>query len=126
MTAAAAHAQSERCAELLGGRAEPPRTPIELDAVAGTFVDAEVGADCFGMRLAEPLRAEACADLLVGRGGEDQLAGRLESLSRQRRNRDCLRRDLSLHVERASTPHLAVAKVQLGRIRVHDLQPVPT
>ena len=70
------------------------------------------------MRLAQPLEAEhlALAHLLVGGRREDQVAGRLEPLARERRDRDRVRRHLALHVERAAAPDAAVP--QLARPRV--------
>jgi hypothetical protein len=61
------------------------------------------------MRLAQPLRSEARADLLVGGGGKDEVARGLEPFPRQRGDRDCTRRDLPLHVQRAAAPDLTVA-----------------
>src|SRR5207253_669283 len=79
-------------------------------ATARALVDAEVAADGVGMRLAEPLRAEAGADLLVGGRREDQVTRRLEPLAGERSDRDGAGRDLPLHVERAAAPDLAVAQ----------------
>src|SRR4029453_6859628 len=61
-------------------------------------------------------RAEPGTDLFVGGGAEDQIAGGLESFTRQRRDRDRFRGDLSLHVERAATPDLTVAQLTAERI----------
>ncbi len=80
------------------------------------------------MRLAQPLRTEPIADLLVGRRREDQVACRLEALPRERRERNRTCGDLPLHVERAATPHLAIAQLTaervcapFRRIREHDV-----
>ena len=80
VTAAPVHAQHERRAHLLGGRAEVEHLAAELDAVARALVDREVRADRIRMSLDEPLQAEAVADLLVGGGDEDQVARRRASL----------------------------------------------
>ena len=72
--AAAVHAQHERRAHLLGGRAEVERAPGDLDPVAAALVDRVVGAARVGMLAHEPFEAEAVADLLVGRGDEDEVA----------------------------------------------------
>ncbi len=105
---AAVHEDPEGRGLLLGGRAEVDDA-AELEPVAGALVDRVVGADGVGVRLAEPGEAEAVADLLVGGGGEDQVAGRLEALAGERGDRDRVRGHLPLHVERAAPPDLAVA-----------------
>ena len=72
--AAAAHAQQERRAHLLGGRAEVEGAAGDLDAVAAALVDRVVGAARVRMLADEPVEPEAVADLLVGRGDEDEVA----------------------------------------------------
>ena len=83
VAAAAVDAQTERRTHLLRGRTRVERLSAEFDPVPGALVDAVVRAHGVGMRLAQPLGAEAGADLLVGCRGEDQVARRLESLARQ-------------------------------------------
>ena len=112
------HAQPERRAHLLRRRAQVQHATAELDAVACALVDREVGAARIRMLAHEPLQPEVVADLLVRGRGEDQVAGRLEALARERRQRDRVRRDLPLHVERTSTPDLAVAQLAAERVRV--------
>ena len=108
VAAAPVHAQHERGAHLLGGRAEVEHLAAELDAVARALVDREVRADRIRVSVDEPLQAEAVTDLLVGCGDEDQVAVAAPALARERRQRDGARRDLALHVERAAAPDLAV------------------
>src|SRR5581483_4226889 len=105
----AAHVDAERSGHLLRRSADVVAAARELDALAGSFVDREVAADGVGMLAAEPREAEVVADLLVGGRSEDQVAGRLEALTRERGDRDRARRDLALHVERAAAPDLVVA-----------------
>ena len=82
MAAAAVDAQPERRTHLLGGRAEVEDAPLaEVDPVARAFVDAVLGTDRVRVLAAEPGEAEVFADLLVGGGGEDQVAARLEPLA---------------------------------------------
>src|SRR6202043_4146249 len=81
----------------------------ELEAVTTACVDGVVAANRVRVRLAEPGEAEAVAHLLVGGGREDQIAGGLKALARERRDRDRARGDLAFHVERAATPDLVVA-----------------
>jgi hypothetical protein len=118
VAAAAAHAQTERRAHLLRHRAEVVRVAAQLDPVAGALVDQVVAAHCVAVLLAQPRRAEPGADLFVGGRAEDQVAGRLEALARERRDRHRLGRDLPLHVECAAPPHLAVAQLTAKRIGV--------
>ena len=72
------------------------------------------------MRLHEPHEAVAvaAADLLVRDDDEDEVARRLESFARERRERDRRRRGLVLHVERAPPPHLAVDEVAGPRVAI--------
>ncbi len=70
--------------ELLRRRALVERRAAELDAVAAALVDGEVAAHGIRVRLAQPLEAEAVADLLVGGGGEDEVAGRPKALAHER------------------------------------------
>ena len=65
---------------------------------------------------AEPGEPEVLADLLVGRGDEDDVASRDEPLPGQRGDRDCRGRDMALHVESAASPDLAVAELAGPRI----------
>ena len=58
----------------------------------------------------------ALPELLVGGGGEDQVACRTKALARERCDRDCAGRDLVLHVERPAAPDVPVT--QLARPRV--------
>src|SRR5204863_9203625 len=111
MAASAMDAEEERRARLLRRRAQVEGQAAELDPLARTLVDRVVGAHGIGVRLAEPREAEVVAHFLVGGGGEDQVAGRLEALAGERRDRDRARRDLALHVERAASPDLAVAEL---------------
>ena len=106
VAAPAAHAQDERRAHLLGGRAEVEHLPAELDPVAGALVEREVCANRVGVRVDEPLQPEAVADLLVGGRDEDQVARASPALARQRRERDGRRCDLALscRARRAPTP----------------------
>ena len=115
--AAAAHAEQERRAHLLRGRAEVERPPAEHDPVAAALVDRVVGAHRVRVLADEPREPEVLADLLVGRGDEDEVAVRPEPLPRQARDRDRARRDLALHVERPAPPDLAVddARPTTGR-----------
>ena len=114
--AASVHAEDERRAHLLGGRAEVQHLAAELDAVAGAFVDREVGTHRVGVRFDEPLQPEAVADLLVGGRDEDQVARAPPALARERRERDRRRGDLTFHVERAAAPHLAVHELAAERL----------
>ena len=61
--------------------------------------------------------AEPGADLFVGSRREDEVPCGLEALTRERGQRHRARGDLSLHVECAATPHLAVAQLAAERIR---------
>ena len=63
-----------------------------------------------------PGQAVVLADLLVGTRGEENVAGRLEALARERRESDRARRHLALHVERSATPHVAVEHLAAPRI----------
>ena len=83
VAAASADTQAERGAHLLCDRADVERLAAELHPVARALVDHVVTADRVGMRLAQPLRAEARSDLLVGGRGEDAVARGLEPLPRQ-------------------------------------------
>ena len=102
------HAHVERRRHLLGGRAEVVDAAAEVEPVAGALVDRVVAAHGVGVLLAEPLQAEAVADLLVGGRREDQVAGRPEALAGERGDRDGVRRHLALHVERAAPPDFPV------------------
>src|SRR5439155_21437816 len=86
------------------------------------------------MLLAQPLQAEAvvamspAALLLVGGRAEDEVAARREALARERSDRDGVRRDLALHVERAAAPDLPVDQLAgerrnlpVGGIGVNDV-----
>src|SRR5947207_1196507 len=101
MAAPPVDAEEKRRARLLRGRAEVDGLAAELDPLARALVDRVVGAQGVGMRLAEPGKAEVVAHLLVGGGGEDQVARRLEAVPRERGDRDRARGDLALHVEGA-------------------------
>src|SRR6185437_2092120 len=94
VTAPATHAQPERSTHLLGDRAHVERLATELEPLARPLVDQIVAAHCVGMGLAQPLRAEACADLLVGGRGKDEVACRLEAFAREGCDRNGTRRDL--------------------------------
>ena len=63
------------------------------------------------MLRAEPGEPEVLADLLICGRREDQVARRLEALARERGDRDRVRGDLALHVERAAAPDLAVSQL---------------
>ena len=74
----------------------------------------------------EPRRAEVDAHLLVRGEREDDVAGGSHALTRQRGERDRSRGDVTLHVEGAASPDLAVDEVArpgvagpLGRLREH-------
>ena len=125
VAAPAGDAQDEGRAQLLGRGAEVVRAPGDLDAVAGALVDGVLAAHGLGVLAAEPGEPEVgvVAHLLVGGGGEDQVAARLEPLARERGDRDRARRHLALHVQRPASPHLPVANLArpgvdgpLGRI----------
>ena len=77
--ATALDVQDERRAPLLGRGAEVQHSPAELDAIAGAFVHGVVAAHRIRVLRAQPLEAvrDALAHLLVGGGGEDQVAGGL-------------------------------------------------
>ena len=64
----------------------------------------------------EPVEPEAVADLLVGRGDEDEVAVVTPALARERGERDGARGDLALHVERAAAPDEAVAELAAERV----------
>src|ERR671923_319694 len=140
VAAPAVDAEAVWRAHLLGRRARVEDAPAEEEPVAAALVHAVLGANGLRMCLAEPLEAEARADLLVGAGGEDQVAARLKALPRQRGERDRARNDLSLHVERAASPDLPVAQLAgpgvelpLGRVgengvgvrQQHEPRPAP-
>src|SRR6185312_9470770 len=108
VAAAAVDAEQERRAHLLRGRAEIEPAPPDLDAVARALVHGEVRPDGVRVLLDEPLQAVAGTDLLVGRGDEDQVAGPAPALARQRREGNRAGRHLTLHVEGAAPPDLAV------------------
>ena len=112
-----AHAQPEGRAHLLRDGAHVERLAAELEPLARAFVDQVVAANRVGMGLAQPLRAEARADFLVGCRGEDQVACRLEAFPRERRERNGARRHLPLHVERAAAPDLAAHAARRRRDR---------
>src|SRR5262249_10518457 len=92
------------------------RPAEELEPLSRALVQRVVGAHCFGMALAEPLEPVPGSDLFVGAGREDEVARGLEPLARQRGERDCLRRDLPFHVERAAAAELTVATVAGPRV----------
>ena len=124
------YAQPERSGHLLRDRRQVDRPAVlELDPLAASLVDREVAANGVGMRLAQPLEAEAGAGLLVGGRREDQVAARPEALARERRDRNRVRRDLALHVESAAAPDHSVAQLArerrhrpLGRVGEHDVR----
>jgi hypothetical protein len=115
-TGAPVHAQLERRAHFLRARAEVERPAQELDPLARALVERVVGAHGVRVLRAEPRQAEALAHLLVGDRREDEIAGRLEPLARERRQRDRAGRDLALHVERAAAPDLVVAQLAGPRV----------
>ncbi len=127
---AAQYAQPERSGHLLRDRRQVDRPAVfELDPLAASLVDREVAPNGVGMRLAQPLEAEAGAGLLVGGRREDQIAARPEALARERRDRNRVRRDLALHVESAAAPDHSVAQLArerrhrpFGRVREHDVR----
>ena len=131
MTAAPVDTQDERRAHLLGGRAEVEGPAADDHAVACALVDGVLGPDRLGVLAAEPGEPEVRvgADLLVGRGREDQVAARTEPLAGERRNRDRTRRHLAFHVERAAAPDVTVAELArpwvhgpLGRVGEHRVR----
>ena len=83
MPAAAVHPQVERRRHLLRARAEVDGRPADDDPLAGAFVDRVVDPDRVRVLLAEPLQPEGLADLLVGRGDEDEVTRRPEALARE-------------------------------------------
>src|SRR4029079_9275406 len=80
-----------------------------------------VGPDGVGMVGAEPGESEVLADLLVGRGDEDDVACGDESLPGQGGDGDRRGGHMALHVESAASPDLAVAELARpwieGRLR---------
>src|SRR5215208_6573385 len=92
----------------------PP--PVEVEDLAGALVDHVVAPDLVGVLVAEPLRAELRARLLVCRDHDEQLAARPPALLGERRGGHYLRGDLALHVERAAAPDAVV--LELARPRV--------
>ena len=116
VAAAAVHGDPEGRAHLLRGGAEIEDAAAELDPLAAALVDRVVDPDGVGMVLAEPLEAVVVADLLVGRGDEDEIARRREALAGERGDRDGARRDLVLHVERAAPPDVVVGEVAGPRV----------
>ena len=82
VAAAPVHEQPERRRRLLGGGAGVEDAAAQLEPVAGSLVDGVLAANGVGMLLAEPAQplVLALAHLLVGGRGEEQVAGRLESL----------------------------------------------
>jgi hypothetical protein len=114
--APALDAQAEGRGHLLRARAEVVGGAAEDDALAAPFVDRVVGADDLRVLLAQPLEPERRADLLVGRGDQDEITSGPEPLARERREGDRARRDLVLHVEGTAAPHLVAD--QLARPRV--------
>ena len=116
--AAAVDAQAEGSAHLLGRREEVDGLPTEHHPLAAALVERVVASHRVGMRLHEPLEAEAVTDLLVGRGGKDHVAGRAEPLPRQRCECDRRGRHMALHVERAPAPDDVVDEVARPRVAV--------
>ena len=116
MAAATVDDDTERGAHLLGRRAQVERVAPKLDALAAALVDRVVHPNRVRMLIAEPLEPEVVPDLLVCGRDEDQVAGRLEALARQRRNRHGARRDLILHVERSAPPDVVVGEVAGPRV----------
>ena len=68
------------------------------------------------MAFHEPLEAEPVADLFVGRGDEDEIAGAAPAFARQGRDGDGARHDLALHVEGAAAPDVPVDELAAERI----------
>src|SRR5262245_10580633 len=73
------------------------------------------------MPLAQPDEPESpdagdTTDLFVGSRDEEEIAGGLEPLADERRERDRIGRNLILHVECSATPDLAVDEVARPRI----------
>ena len=83
---------------------------VELEHLTRTLVHDHVATDLLGNVLAEPLRADRRARLLVAGDDHQQLAPRGPPARSRKlaRGRD-LACDLALHVERAASPHEAVA-----------------
>jgi hypothetical protein len=112
-----------RCAQL---RAEDPlladaervdATAAELERGAAALVDDVVAADLVRMVLAEPVRAQLAAGLLVRGEDEQQLAGRRPpAIASEAQAGGELARDLALHVECSAPPDHSVC--ELGRPRV--------
>ena len=90
---------------------------LVLDDLPGALVHDHVAAHLVGHVLAQPLGADRRARLLVARRDHQQLARGRPPPGAAERARGCdLARDLSLHVQRASPPYVAIA--QLARPRV--------
>ena len=109
MAGAPAHAQTERRGHLLGhGRLVDHAAIVELEPLTAALVDRVVARNRIRMLAAEPLEAEAVADLLVGHRRKDQIAARAKALARERGDRHRARGHLALHVERTAPPDLTI------------------
>src|SRR6185312_852346 len=111
MPATAVNVQDEGRAHLLGGAAQISGPPVDHEPVAAALVHAVVGSDGVGMVGAKPGEPEVLADLLVGRGNEDDVARGDESLPGQGGDGDGRGGHMALHVESAASPDLAVAEL---------------
>src|SRR6185295_13868929 len=111
MPATAVNVQDEGRAHLLGGAAQISGPPVDHEPVAAALVHAVVGSDGVGMVGAKPGEPEVLADLLVGRGNEDDVARGDESLPGQGGDGDGGGGHVALHVESAASPDLAVAEL---------------
>ena len=80
MAAAAVDGELERRRHLLRDGTQVERPVAEDDAVAAALVQRVVRTNDVGVSLDEPREPEVLAHLLVGGGGEDQIAGGPEPL----------------------------------------------
>src|SRR5947199_5540365 len=80
-----------------------------VGADRASFVDQELGVpDQIGMVFDEPTGAHARADLLVRRGEKNDVALERRARALEDDQRHQLRDRLTLHVERATSPHVPV------------------
>src|SRR6185503_5166392 len=124
--AAAVQPELEGRGRLLRDRAEVVRAPAEDTPLAAALVEPVAHPQGLRMLAREPRRAEVDAHLLIRGEGEDDVAGGLHALTRQRREGDRSRSKVTLHVEGAASPDLAVDEVArpgiagpLRRLREH-------
>ncbi len=130
VAAAPVHQQRERRRRLLCGGTRVEHLAAELQPVARPFVHRVLAPHRIGVLLAQPAQALVLtlSHLLVGRGDEEQVAGRAEALTGKRSDRDRARSHLALHVQSAAAPHTAVPQLPrpgihlpLGRVGEHGV-----